>query len=451
MPASGSSRNGTKRFTRAVEAVSISRFKSICAEQRLEFRPLTVLAGANSSGKSSIMQPLLLMKQTLEAPYDPGPLRLDGPNVRLTSTEQLMCRVAGCADAGGFTVRFELPTRRSLQVSYGRVAGQGVRVESMTLVDGRETTVFREGLSAGEVEKLVHPDIRKMREHVPPRGSEKPEWVVHRERCFLFLGLRYPKGGQDSVVGFWPSLSPATMVLPFLENLIHLPGLRGNPERTYATSAVGGSFPGTFQTYVASVVFDWQSRMDRRIKQLGKDLMTLDLTWKVEAKPVDETRVELRVGRLPRSRRGGAHDLVSIADVGFGVSQALPVVVALLAATPGQVVYVEQPEIHLHPRAQTSLATLLAAAVARGVVVVVETHSSLLLRGIQTLVAKGVLQPGEVGLHWFQRDRDTGATTVIKADLDRRGAFGDWPEDFDDVALESESEYLDAAESAGVE
>ena len=107
---------------------------------------------------------------------------------------------------------------------------------------------------------------------------------------------------------------------------------------------------------------------------------------------------------------------------------------------------VEQPEIHLHPRAQTSMANVLADAAKRGVRVVAETHSSLLLLGIQTLIAEGKLSPDLVKLHWFSRD-ENGATSIRSADLDESGAFGDWPEDFDDVTLDAQSRYLDAAES----
>src|SRR6516165_6634739 len=72
----------------AIEEIQVGGFKSISEEQNIELGPLTILAGANSSGKSSMMQPLLLLKQTLEAPFDPGPLLLDGPNVRFTSARQ---------------------------------------------------------------------------------------------------------------------------------------------------------------------------------------------------------------------------------------------------------------------------------------------------------------------------------------------------------------------------
>ena len=64
---------------------------------------------------------------------------------------------------------------------------------------------------------------------------------------------------------------------------------------------------------------------------------------------------------------------------------------------------------------------------------------------MQTLVAEGKLAPDKVKLHWFQRQAD-GHTTVRSADLDEAGRFGDWPEDFDDVTLHAQKEYLDAAE-----
>ena len=163
------------------------------------------------------------------------------------------------------------------------------------------------------------------------------------------------------------------------------------------------------------------------------------------AEPVNDTQVELRVGRLSRASRNTVGDLVSIADVGFGVSQTLPVLVALHAAKPDQLVYLEQPELHLHPRAQSALAQVLADAANRGVRVVAETHSALLILAVQSLVAEGYIAPDKVKLHWFKR-RDDGITEITSADLDEAGAYGDWPEDFAEVALETESRYLNAAE-----
>src|ERR1700677_1979758 len=78
-----------------ITRIAVEGFKSIATRQEIEIRPLTILAGANSSGKSSIMQPLLMLKQTLEATYDPGPLKIDGPNVTFTRTEEFLSKIGG--------------------------------------------------------------------------------------------------------------------------------------------------------------------------------------------------------------------------------------------------------------------------------------------------------------------------------------------------------------------
>ena len=161
-----------------------------------------------------------------------------------------------------------------------------------------------------------------------------------------------------------------TGVRPLIQSVMHIPGLRGNPHEHIPLRQSGRVFPGLLRTMSASLIAHWNSESPEKTKRLSDDMKLLGLTWKIEAKRIDDTQVELRVGRLPRPKQGGARDLVSIADVGFGVSQTLPVVVALQAANPGQLVYIEQPEIHLHPRAQVAMARLLVNAANRGVRVV---------------------------------------------------------------------------------
>src|SRR5713226_7880054 len=75
-----------------ITSISVAGYKSLAREQTIEIRPLTILAGANSSGKSSIMQALLLLKQTMEAPFDPGALWLEGSNLAFTATDQFFSR-----------------------------------------------------------------------------------------------------------------------------------------------------------------------------------------------------------------------------------------------------------------------------------------------------------------------------------------------------------------------
>jgi len=422
--------------------IAVRGFKSIADEQQIELRPLTLLAGANSSGKSSIMQPVLLLKQTLEAPSDPGSLLLDGPNVRFTSAEQLLSQVPGKARGSEFAVRIELSSGPHLEVVFKREKGVGFELIAMNYGDDGEKPWILPSMRHDEIVKALPASYAAWYTEIE-KGTKKGiyHWSVYRDRCFLSFEVSAKESGFPPM-----RFGPAGRFIPDLQALIHLPGLRGNPRRTYAKSAAGPLFPGTFENYVASIIAQWQSTNDSRLTELGLALGEMGLTWKVKAEPVDDTQVELRVGRLTHSRRGGAHDLVSIADVGFGVSQSLPVVVALIAARPGQVVYLEQPEIHLHPRAQRRLAHVLSDAANRGVIVVAETHSSLLLREVQTIVATGKLSTDKVKLHWVQR-QDDGRTVVTPADLDENGAYGDWPEDFDEVELDAEKTYLDAVEN----
>lgn len=181
--------------------------------------------------------------------------------------------------------------------------------------------------------------------------------------------------------------------------------------------------------------------------QVHDAMRKLGIGWKADAQLRDATSIEVRVSRTAQSFRGGAHDLVSIADVGFGVSQCLPVVVSLVAAQSGQLVYIEQPEIHLHPGAQKGMADLIADSVRRGVRVIVETHSEVILTRLQWHIArnKDPLPADQVVAHWFQRRPRAGDTRIETATPGLDGSLGEWPVDFADVAAEVDHEYATAA------
>lgn len=416
--------------------ISIAGFKSIRAERKLALSALNIVAGANSSGKSSFMQPLLLLKQTLEAAYDPGPLLLDGPNVKFTELAQIFSKsstrkqlVIGLARMDGTQLQlsFDLDGKRQLRVKETTLTDEKGTVQRITENTTQEElfAYFKNSHGGFEWSKLL---------------KKEKLWVI-RERIFLRIAV-IPK--VESIFPL-PGLSDEFRVL-LGRNIIHVPGLRGNPLRSYPKTAVGDNYSGTLDAYIASIIADWQEKGDERLSQLGSQLQQLGLTWKVTAKKLDDTRVELQVGRLPTAARGGANDLVSIADVGFGVSQVLPVLVALLVARQGQIVYIEQPETHLHPRAQRALAQIFAEAATRLATVVVETHSLLFVRAVQTLVAKKSLDKALVKLHWVTRD-NKGDTAIDTADLDDAGAYGAWPQDFEATEMEAEQDYLSAAEA----
>ncbi len=102
------------QFPWHITEIMVKGFKSIKDSQRIEIRPLTILAGANSSGKSSMMQPLLLLKQTLEASYDPGSLLLNGANVPFTAAEQLLAKNGKARSQDWFDVGITLNDGQAL-------------------------------------------------------------------------------------------------------------------------------------------------------------------------------------------------------------------------------------------------------------------------------------------------------------------------------------------------
>jgi predicted ATPase len=452
MSRSNGAADDTPKTPTAITLLSVSGFKSIVEEQTLEIRPLTLLAGANSSGKSNMMQPLLLLKQTLETQFDPGPLLLNGPIVRFTSVNQFwpsggrvpdeFVATVGISDGAKIAIVFTLNKKsKSIDVIENMYSSNGGTFRLSRTPNLEEAIEFLRSLAPTGYSDSI------------PLNFRIYDPIVRRMAFFLEMVLVPQGGGRSSDSGDFSIPTQLSPQLPrfgrigqSILEVIHLPGLRGNPERVYPIAAIGSRFPGAFENYAAGLIASWTAESSTKIGALSEDLRTLGLTWKIEATRLNDTQVELRVGRMPRSKQGGAKDLVSIADVGFGVSQTLPVVVALRAAAPGQLVYIEQPGIHLHPRAQVAMARLLVNAAKRGVRVVAETHSSLILLAVQTLVAEGVIEPGLVGLNWFLRDEKTGTTRIKTAELDEAGRFGDWPEDIDEVALEAENRYLSAAE-----
>ena len=436
-----------------MKSIQVDGFKSFFEKQKIDFSELTIFAGANSSGKSSASQVLLLLKQTIESQYDPGSLLLEGPNVRFTSMDQILSKRPGLKVRSSFGVEIENDNGWKIGVEYGKKDSSGTNIKSSLITDSSGSSVnIRPGRRFSEADADLLFSWQKqavdLRKAVMDTGALR--WESSAARCFPEVHLlgSFSAGPESSIrdeVKFLALAFPSA-IRKEISGIIHIQGLRGNPERTYsATARVVKSYQGLFTDYVASVLQSWQENQSDKLLGIGDDLRELGLSWKVRTSPVYDTQVEIRVSRLPIPTQGGAHDLVNLADVGIGVSQILPFLVALRAASKGQVVFVEQPEIHLHPRAQHALAGIVVAALKRGVRVWIETHSSIFLKGIQARIAGGDVSPDKVSLNWFRRDVGTGSTTVAVAKINELGQYGDWPADFDDVSLSAEREYLDAA------
>ena len=493
------------QLDQGITEISVQGFKSLYEESRIEIRPLTILAGANSSGKSSIMQPLLLMKQTLEAVYDPGTLLINGPNVKFTSGDQLFSKMISSNDF--FVVTIITDKNFSIKIKFQKdnLGFSSFRVAEFTENLSTESEItYQPEMNSEELSNLVfkselfnlifqktqerfkkvsQPIIEGFRDWIIEQHRDwsqeiidhaKKEWNfnITGNRCFLQLNARiiaHPRiildeektrkaiylgilsdvneylnniavSDQFMSIAYTSSAARfARLSYPYLR-IIHLPGLRGTPERAYPITGIKNQFPGTFDNYFASIIHHWHVTQDPKIEELNKYLKDLSLTSKVTSSRPNDVSIELQVGLSKEI----SDIFVNIADVGFGVSQVLPVLVALLVAEPGQLVYLEQPELHLHPRAQANLAQPLIDAANRGVKVVVETHSDLLLTRIKTLVAEEAIDPAKLILHWFSRG-DDGITKIDSKELDKVGAYGEFPIDFSDVFFEEDHRYINAA------
>jgi len=419
---------------KGITKISISGFKSIATECSIEIRPLTILAGANSSGKSSIMQPLLLMKQTLESSTDYGALRLSGDNISFTSAQQILSYSPDGEQTDTLTVAVELADSYKFKNTFKKPPKKAINLIETIYYSNDRDLIANTRMSSKEILEIL------------PESSKTPHLLknlplnIHRFFCFNIFIYYAKLLTEGDLVPIDILYKPYQMFVVEIGKIFHIQGLRGL-ERTLPVTGISQNFSGKFDKYVASLIHSWQTSESDKFEALNTYLQTLNLSKRIEATEINDTQIELKVNRSLDSE-----DMVNIVDVGSGVSQVLPVLVALVAAKPEQLVYLEEPEIHLHPRAQANLGEIIVDAANRGVRVVLETHSDLLLRRIQSLIAEDKISPDKAILHWFSRD-ENGFTKVTTSDMDTTGAFGDFPEDFSEVDLEEESRYIEAAES----
>ena len=139
--------------------------------------------------------------------------------------------------------------------------------------------------------------------------------------------------------------------------------------------------------------------------------------------PVSMLSLQFRLSEIGEWRRP--------ANIGYGLTYAFPILVALLTAADGQTIVIDSPEAHLHPFAQSQMGQLLAHFGAAGVQVVVETHSDHLLNGARLAVKEGRISHRALTIHFFTGPTDE-AHGVISPTIDSQGAISEWPTGFFD-------------------
>jgi predicted ATPase len=356
-----------------IESIGLMNFK--CFEQQvIKLKPLTLLAGLNSSGKSTIIQALLLLRQSyLENLLPDTGLTLNGKLAELGTAKDVLFEEAEI-DEIAFELKDGLPAELKLRFAY--------REESDVLaVNGYE--------HAGEIWKtsLFLDHFHYLRaERIGPRtsfGMSDYEVRHHRQ-----LG----SGGEFA----------AHFLSLFGSELVDVPGLRHL-----------GASSNTLQSHVEAWMTEISPGVRLSVKRYSEmDLMTFGVTYSL------------------------GHQVASSeyrpTNVGFGITYALPIVVSVLSSRPGSLILMENPEAHLHPRGQVKMGELLARASAAGVQVILETHSDHVLNGIRLAVHAQQIDASNVALYHSKWQANSKSPSLTLLTLDHRGRLSEWPEGFFD-------------------
>ncbi|SDY18403.1 Protein of unknown function [Variovorax sp. YR634] len=404
----------------------LTNFKAWESPPPIDLKPVTMLLGTNSSGKSTLIQSLLLLKQTVRSPDRTVHLNLGGDEVNdlfnFGGFDDVLNQAA--ESPRQFSIGFDFRGRGDsgrvsagqFDCTYGQTSSGSVAIQTLDLrTDSRRFRAIRrdKGAFSIMVDEEVQPRF-KGRNYAP-------------ERSIAFSADAIADLNQDGPIVEDLSLA----IRRELEAISYLGPLRRKPERDYpwnktkpgdvgidgrsAIDALLASalLKGDEQNYVVQGVSSWLAKMkladSLEVRQQGRS-----------------NRYELIV------HRDGA--ACNLRDVGIGVSQVLPVLVVAHFAPAGSTIMLEEPEIHLHPLAQSVLAELFVTiSRQRKVQFVVETHSEHLFRRMQTLIAKQQVKPDQVAMYFVERDRK--AAKLRELLLDEFGRVKNWPEGFFGDAL----------------
>ena len=119
-------------------------------------------------------------------------------------------------------------------------------------------------------------------------------------------------------------------------------------------------------------------------------------------------------------------------SVGFGITYSLPIIVSILKAKIGDLIIIENPESHLHPKAQSKLAELFALASSIGIQIIIETHSDHILNGIRVAIKKQIINPDKTKIYYFRKEKDKLETIIDTIELNEYGSINSYPKYFFD-------------------
>lgn len=431
--------------------LQIENFKSWRHTGRVRLAPLTFLFGTNSSGKSSLHQFLLMLRQTAESP--------DRRRVLHTGDASTPVDLGSYVDLINArdptrALEFELSwtLRQALDVLDART-GRTTKGDAMTFAARVEAV----GSAPPRVQVASFTyRLRSIDGHEDlTLGLEREKQNAYRVfadgyQPVMTMGRKWPVSAPSHFHAFPDDLQTRFQNLEFapdltlrlehqLSSLAYLGPLRERPVRLYRWSGEEPEHVGWRGERTVEALLAGQGRQFNLKRKRRKPLQVMVAEW-LKRLEVIESFAVLPIGRgrdeyEVRVRAPGSRQEVLLTDVGFGVSQVLPVVAQCFYASPGSTLILEQPEIHLHPAVQAGLADLFIEAAKmredgapRNLQLIVESHSEHLLRRLLRRIAEESVRPDEVAAY-FVRSGPT-ASVLEPLDVDELGNVRNWPKNF---------------------
>lgn len=404
-----------------ITELGAENFKSWKNTGTLPMAPLTGFFGANSSGKTSLLQILLMLKQTVERPPDwKGTLDFGDHTslVNLGYFRDVIYRHRQDLSLG-ISVSWNLPEKLIVTNPFGEKASP---IETTTLsfstsivkMDKHSVTLDSFTYSVDEQQFSI--------EWVPKRDVlSLGSMVFLTGPLFRCYGMR-DKSPSNSKLAFW-QFEEAFEELFYRINYL---GPRREYPRPFYTWE--GDHPeGVWQhgREMVSALFSAQIQLLDLDEQVPKWLQRLGLIDSYRLAPVSER--ENGYEFLVTKHKGGTE--VRLMDVGFGVSQVLPVLILCYYVPEGSILILEQPEAHLHPKVQAKLADVLIDVVKkRKLQIILESHSEHLLHRLTRRIAEGEISADDTALYFCQINEGTSEIEQLR--LDEYGNASNWPRDF---------------------